>query len=147
MVVMKQTLLNLFKPYKPVKEVTAHHNVRMRGQAFVTFPDVELANKARKEVEQFPLYGKPMVSPIRTCSISPRVVGTFVVVGHPAPGRPQGRPRAGRAVGQVPAVQDVLSVGRHRGAPVPCRAAGLSYGAVGVPSMTLGRTHGDPENL
>ena len=60
---MKQTLLNLFKPYKPVKEVTAHRNVRMRGQAFVTFPDVELANRARREVEQFPLYGKPMVCP------------------------------------------------------------------------------------
>lgn len=58
---MKQTLLNLFKPYKPVPDVTAHKNVRMRGQAFVTFPDVEMANKARKEVGQFPLYGKPMV--------------------------------------------------------------------------------------
>ncbi len=34
----------------------------MRGQAFITFPDVEIANKARKEVNEFPLYGKGMVS-------------------------------------------------------------------------------------
>jgi len=59
---MKQTLLNLFKPYRPVKEITAHENTRMRGQAFVTFPDVEIANKARREVGEFPLYGKPIVS-------------------------------------------------------------------------------------
>jgi len=59
---MKQTLLNLFKPYRPVKEIIAHENTRMRGQAFVTFPDVEIANKARREVGEFPLYGKPIVS-------------------------------------------------------------------------------------
>ena len=59
--VMKQTLLNLFKPYRPVKDITAHENTRMRGQAFVTFPDVEMANKARREVGEFPLYGKPIV--------------------------------------------------------------------------------------
>jgi hypothetical protein len=34
----------------------------MRGQAFVTFPDVKTANKARREVGEFPLYGKPIVS-------------------------------------------------------------------------------------
>ena len=33
----------------------------MRGQAFVTFPDVEAANRARKDVNEFPLYGKGMV--------------------------------------------------------------------------------------
>ncbi len=33
----------------------------MRGQAFITFPDVDTANKARKEVNEFPLYGKGMV--------------------------------------------------------------------------------------
>ena len=33
----------------------------MRGQAFVSFADVENAKKARKEVNEFPLYGKPMV--------------------------------------------------------------------------------------
>lgn len=67
-VVMKQTLLNLFKPYRPVVDVTAHKNVRMRGQAFMSFPNIEMANKARKEVAEFPLYGKPVVSFPRLCA-------------------------------------------------------------------------------
>lgn len=59
---MKHTLQNLFKTYRPVLPITAHRNIRMRGQAFVSFPDVEMANRARKEVNEFPLYGKAMVS-------------------------------------------------------------------------------------
>jgi RNA recognition motif-containing protein len=59
---MKHTLQNLFKTYRPVLPIVAHRNVRMRGQAFVSFPDREMANRARKEVNEFPLYGKAMVS-------------------------------------------------------------------------------------
>lgn len=58
--VMKETLALLFKPYRPLLPVVAHGNVRMRGQAFVTFNDVDTANRARREVGEFPLYGKPV---------------------------------------------------------------------------------------
>lgn len=61
--VLIATLQSLFKPYRPLLPITAHDNVRMRGQAFITFPDVDTANKARKEVNEFPLYGKGMVGP------------------------------------------------------------------------------------
>ncbi|EJU00150.1 RNA-binding domain-containing protein [Dacryopinax primogenitus] len=57
---LKQTLTNLFKNYGEVLDVVAHHNLRMRGQAFVSFADPEAAAKAVKEVDRFPLYGKPM---------------------------------------------------------------------------------------
>jgi RNA recognition motif-containing protein len=60
-VVMKETLALLFKPYRPVLPVVAHRNVRMRGQAFVSFADKETANRARREVNEFPLYGKAIV--------------------------------------------------------------------------------------
>jgi hypothetical protein len=33
----------------------------MRGQAFVSFPSAEIAGKAMKDVQRFPLYSKPMV--------------------------------------------------------------------------------------
>ncbi|WWD18807.1 hypothetical protein CI109_103262 [Kwoniella shandongensis] len=56
--VIKETLANLFKPYRPLLPIVAHRNVRMRGQAFVSFPDVESANTALKDVAEFPLYGK-----------------------------------------------------------------------------------------
>ncbi|KAG8970703.1 hypothetical protein FRC03_004085 [Tulasnella sp. 419] len=58
--VLKQSLTNLFKSYGEVINVTAHRNLRMRGQAFVSFQSKEAAAKAVKEVKGFPLYGKPM---------------------------------------------------------------------------------------
>ena len=60
-IVMKQTLRALFLNYGEVLDVVAHRNLRMRGQAFVSFPDVEIAQKAQREVNRFPLYSKPMV--------------------------------------------------------------------------------------
>jgi len=58
---MKQTLRGLFKSYGEVLDVVAHNNLRMRGQAFVSFADAETAKKAMREVQRFPLYSKPMV--------------------------------------------------------------------------------------
>lgn len=58
---MKQTLQNLFKNYGTVIDIVAHRNIRMRGQAFVSFDNKESAWRAWKEVKGFPLYAKPMV--------------------------------------------------------------------------------------
>ncbi|TRM70494.1 hypothetical protein BD626DRAFT_477640 [Schizophyllum amplum] len=58
--VMKQTLRALFKTYGEVLDVVAHRNLRMRGQAFVSFADVDAARRAAREVRGFPLYTKPM---------------------------------------------------------------------------------------
>ncbi|GAA5963250.1 hypothetical protein JCM21900_006568 [Sporobolomyces salmonicolor] len=58
--IMKQSLKVLFREYGLVLGVTAHRNLRMRGQAFVTLDSKEAAAKAVKEVQKFPLYGKPM---------------------------------------------------------------------------------------
>ncbi|KAL1700096.1 hypothetical protein EV121DRAFT_264489 [Schizophyllum commune] len=58
--IMKQTLRTLFKTYGEVLDVVAHRNLRMRGQAFVSFADVNSARRAAREVRGFPLYTKPM---------------------------------------------------------------------------------------
>jgi len=58
---MKASLKGLFKSYGDVLDVVAHSNLRMRGQAFVSFESSEIAAKALKEVKGFPLYSKPMV--------------------------------------------------------------------------------------
>ncbi|TFK56396.1 RNA-binding domain-containing protein [Heliocybe sulcata] len=58
--VLKASLRGLFKSYGEVLDVVAHANLRMRGQAFVSFPSADIAAKALKEVRGFPLYGKPM---------------------------------------------------------------------------------------
>ncbi|KAI0714632.1 hypothetical protein C8Q76DRAFT_795491 [Earliella scabrosa] len=58
--VLKASLRGLFKSYGEVLDVVAHSNLRMRGQAFVSFESPEIARKALKEVRGFPLYSKPM---------------------------------------------------------------------------------------
>ncbi|KAJ3574354.1 hypothetical protein NP233_g1820 [Leucocoprinus birnbaumii] len=58
--VMKATLRGLFKSYGEILDVVAHNNLRMRGQAFVSFTSVDHARKAMKDVQRFPLYSKPM---------------------------------------------------------------------------------------
>jgi len=58
---MKASLRGLFKVYGEVLDVVAHSNLRMRGQAFVSFTSKDDAKKALKEVQRFPLYSKPMV--------------------------------------------------------------------------------------
>ncbi|KAN0060293.1 hypothetical protein ACQY0O_007622 [Thecaphora frezii] len=58
--IMKETLKNLFGIYGNVLGVVAHDNFRMRGQAFVALENERIADKARREVNLFPLYGKPM---------------------------------------------------------------------------------------
>ncbi|KAL4068936.1 hypothetical protein V8B97DRAFT_2024590 [Scleroderma yunnanense] len=58
--VLKASLKGLFKSYGEVLDVVAHSNLRMRGQAFVSFASPEVAAKALKEVRGFPLYSKPM---------------------------------------------------------------------------------------
>lgn len=59
--VLKASLRGLFKSYGEVLDVVAHSNLRMRGQAFVSFPSADIAKKALAEVRGFPLYSKPMV--------------------------------------------------------------------------------------
>ncbi|KAH9824944.1 hypothetical protein DFH28DRAFT_1144146 [Melampsora americana] len=66
--ILKQTLKNLLKNFGPVLDVVAHRSVRMRGQAFVAFPEREMAAKAVKEVKGFPLYGKPIVRSCDSCT-------------------------------------------------------------------------------
>ncbi|KAI0321266.1 RNA binding protein [Amylostereum chailletii] len=58
--VLKSSLRGLFKSYGEVLDVVAHSNLRMRGQAFVSFESADIAKKALKEVKGFPLYSKPM---------------------------------------------------------------------------------------
>ncbi|KAI8142931.1 hypothetical protein BJV82DRAFT_539169 [Fennellomyces sp. T-0311] len=51
----------MFSQFGEVLDVVAYSNIRMRGQAFIAFPDEESAGKAIKELQHFALYGKPMV--------------------------------------------------------------------------------------
>ncbi|KAJ3387107.1 hypothetical protein HDU92_002145 [Lobulomyces angularis] len=57
---LKTSLNQIFKPYGPIKSLTCARHLRLRGQAFVVFENVESAKKALKDVNGFPLFSKPM---------------------------------------------------------------------------------------
>ncbi|KAI3635988.1 hypothetical protein MIR68_005869 [Amoeboaphelidium protococcarum] len=57
--VLKNALRGIFQIYGQVREVLAWRNIRMRGQAFVVFADVDQATAALA-ADGFPLFGKQM---------------------------------------------------------------------------------------
>ncbi|KNZ79007.1 U1 small nuclear ribonucleoprotein [Termitomyces sp. J132] len=68
--VIRSSLKNLFKTYGEVLDVVAHSNLRMRGQAFVSFSSKDSASRALRDVQRFPLYSKPMVGSIVTIYVN-----------------------------------------------------------------------------
>ncbi|KAJ2758201.1 hypothetical protein IWQ56_006062 [Coemansia nantahalensis] len=50
----------LFEMYGEIAEIRARRSVRMRGQAFITFTELDAATRAHGEVQGFMLFGKPM---------------------------------------------------------------------------------------
>jgi hypothetical protein len=81
--VMKASLRGLFKVYGEVLDVVAHSNLRMRGQAFVSFESPEIAKKAMAEVQRFPLYSKPMVrESVFICLYLPLIRASCVVLAN-----------------------------------------------------------------
>ncbi|KAK9461975.1 uncharacterized protein V1516DRAFT_673423 [Lipomyces oligophaga] len=58
--VLKECLDAVFSLYGNLMGIIAHGNLRMRGQAFVIFDDAKIAEKAREEIQGFPLFDRPM---------------------------------------------------------------------------------------
>ncbi|KAK9239006.1 hypothetical protein V1525DRAFT_399532 [Lipomyces kononenkoae] len=58
---LKESLDAVFSPYGDILDIVAHGNIRMRGQAFVVFDELESAVSALEEVQGFELFDKPMV--------------------------------------------------------------------------------------
>ena len=78
--VLKTSLRGLFKAYGEVLDVVAHNNLRMRGQAFVSFPSAEMAKKAMKDVQRFPLYSKPMVRAFVNCYLGRQDADVYFIL-------------------------------------------------------------------
>lgn len=57
---LKRELSTLFAKYGS-KEVIAHKNIRMRGQAFIVFDGIADAEKAMRDLQGYPLEDKPML--------------------------------------------------------------------------------------
>lgn len=57
---LKLQLDQLFRPYGSILQITAHRNLKMKGQAFVTFETTSLADKAQEFLQNYKLFGKEM---------------------------------------------------------------------------------------
>lgn len=58
---VKPVLLRLFERYGNVIQLTAHGNLRMKGQAFVTYANPKSTEKAIKKLQGRPVFKKPIV--------------------------------------------------------------------------------------
>ena len=58
-----KVLTMLFEPYGEIVRIHARKSYSMRGQAFIVFRHLDDAEKALTEMQSFPLFYKPLVSP------------------------------------------------------------------------------------
>lgn len=58
---IKISLYHLLMTYGEVIEISVRQVANLRGQAFVTFRDQEMADRAIKELQGFVLFGNKMV--------------------------------------------------------------------------------------
>ena len=59
---LRRNLYYLFTTYGPILDVVALKTMKMRGQAFIVFRDVNAAIQAMRSLQGFEFFGKEMVS-------------------------------------------------------------------------------------
>lgn len=57
---LQRVLRRLFGRYGTVLQVTSHGNLKMKGQAFITFEDAKSSEKAMAKLQNYPLFKKPI---------------------------------------------------------------------------------------
>ena len=58
---LKETLHEFFEEHGEILDIIAKRNIKMKGQAFIIFSDLNAANKAKEALNGVELFGKPMV--------------------------------------------------------------------------------------
>jgi len=56
------TLYHVFSQYGEILEIHAKRNMKLKGQAFVVFKDLNSASTAKHALNKNPILGKDMVS-------------------------------------------------------------------------------------
>jgi hypothetical protein len=64
---LRRALYMLFSTYGSVLDIVAMRTMKMRGQAHVTYKDVQTATQAMRALQKFEFFGREMVSFLRTC--------------------------------------------------------------------------------
>jgi len=58
---LKYALYILFSAFGEIADIVAKKNNRMRGQAFIVFRDVADAIRAKNNLNNYPIFDRPMV--------------------------------------------------------------------------------------
>lgn len=76
---LRKSLYAMFSQFGTVLDVVALKTLRMRGQAFIVFKDLTAATNAKRSMQNFPFYDKPMkIQFARTKSdVIAKIDGTF----------------------------------------------------------------------
>ena len=74
---MKISLYHLLMTYGEVIEIAIRPTANLRGQAFATFRDQDMADRAMKELAGFIFYGNKIVNYSLLCVLSFFVYRTF----------------------------------------------------------------------
>ncbi|XP_062568606.1 U1 small nuclear ribonucleoprotein A-like [Saccostrea cucullata] len=77
---LKKSLYAIFSQFGQILDIVAMKTLKMRGQAFVIFKDVNSANSALRSMQGFPFYEKPMRIQYakKDSDIIAKMKGTFV---------------------------------------------------------------------
>lgn len=60
---LKKSLYAIFSQFGQILDILVARTLKMRGQAFVIFKEVNSASNALRSMQGFPFYDKPMVYP------------------------------------------------------------------------------------
>lgn len=58
---LKKSLYAIFSQFGQILDIVALKTLKMRGQAFVIFKEIQSATNALRSMQGFPFYDKPMV--------------------------------------------------------------------------------------
>ncbi|MEQ2202848.1 hypothetical protein XENOCAPTIV_017802 [Xenoophorus captivus] len=120
---LKKSLYAIFSQFGQILDILVARNLKMKGQAFVIFKEINSASNALRSMQGFPFYDKPMrIQYSKTDSdIIAKMKGTYVERDRkkekkkPKPESGGSKKAAAAMVGGVPAampVSGVLSVFR-----------------------------------
>uniref|UniRef100_A0A0X3PDE8 RRM domain-containing protein n=1 Tax=Schistocephalus solidus TaxID=70667 RepID=A0A0X3PDE8_SCHSO len=131
---LKKSLYAVFVQFGQILDIITGKSLKMRGQAFVVFNDINSARNALEAMRGFPLYEKPMriQFALKNSDIIAKREGTYVErPKRVAPPPPPTHPQPG-----VPMVTDVALVGGSSARAIRRRQQRLAAAAAAAAAST-----------
>jgi len=152
---LKKSLYAIFSQFGQILDVVALKTMRMRGQAFVAFKDINSATNALRSMQGFPFYDKPMrIQYAKSDSnVIAKVKGTYIersgqskVGAETSDAKKKRKAGKDQSKGNQPSLQPGLLPGIAPGAVVQNLVPSAIAPPAAGPSQTSTRTMEQPPN-